>query len=185
MPSRASLYADRGWPRSSHLLIFSTWAYCLLVYVSLEDKEAQEAYRGPSDMSSLAYQIPYQAPYQFHISVIISPSKITAQMRHTNNIWYKMIPRIPWNLSFCYILFHEERLQMMLWYHNIRVNSHQRLKQTRFRVCFHLWCKLTSTMNVTERQVSWNSWYAWLVFTNLKIFHCLHSLAHNTIIKTT
>ena len=29
----------------------------------------------------------------------------------------------------------------------------------RFRVCFHLWCELTSTMNVTEWQVSWNSCY--------------------------
>ena len=37
------------------------------------------------------------------------------------------------------------------------VNSHQRWKQTRFRVCFHLWCELTSTINVTEWQVSWNS----------------------------
>ena len=32
-----------------------------------------------------------------------------------------------------------------------------RWKQTRFRLCFHLWCELTSTMNVTEWQVSWNS----------------------------
>ena len=39
----------------------------------------------------------------------------------------------------------------------VLVNSHQRWKQTRFRVCFHLWCELTSTMNVTEWQVSWNS----------------------------
>ena len=31
----------------------------------------------------------------------------------------------------------------MLWHHNARVNSHQRWKQTRLRVCFHLWCKLT------------------------------------------
>ena len=46
----------------------------------------------------------------------------------------------------------------MLWHHNARVNSHQRWKQTRFRVCFHLWCELTSTMTVTEWQVSWNSW---------------------------
>ena len=37
------------------------------------------------------------------------------------------------------------------------VNSHQRWKQTRNRVCFHLWCELTTTMNVTEWQVSWNS----------------------------
>ena len=64
----------------------------------------------------------------------------------------------PWNLSFWYILFHEKRLQTMLWHHNATVNSHQRWKQTRFRVCFHLWCELTSTMNVTEWQVSWNSW---------------------------
>ena len=34
----------------------------------------------------------------------------------------------------------------MLWHHKARVNSHQRWKQTRFRVCFHLWCELTSTM---------------------------------------
>ena len=33
---------------------------------------------------------------------------------------------IPWNLSFRYILFHEKRLQTMLWHHNARVNSHQR-----------------------------------------------------------
>ena len=39
-----------------------------------------------------------------------------------------------------------------------RVNSHHRWKQTRFRVCFHLWCELTTTMNITEWQVSWNSW---------------------------
>ena len=47
---------------------------------------------------------------------------------------------------------------MMLWHHYARVNSHQRWKQTRFRVCFHLWCELTITMNVAEWQVSWNSW---------------------------
>ena len=64
---------------------------------------------------------------------------------------------IPWNLSFRYILFHEKRLQKMLWHLNARVNSHQRWKQTWFRVCFHLWCELTSTMNVTEWHVSWNT----------------------------
>ena len=37
------------------------------------------------------------------------------------------------------------------------VNSHQRWKQTRLRVCFHLWCELTNTMNVTEWRVSRNS----------------------------
>ena len=51
----------------------------------------------------------------------------------------------------------KKRLQTMLWHHNARVNSHQRWKQTRFRVCFHLWCELTITMNATEWQVSWNS----------------------------
>ena len=67
---------------------------------------------------------------------------------------------IPWNLSFRYILFHEKCLQTMLWHHNARVNSHQRWKQTRFRVCFHLWCELTSTMNVTQwldRSVSFHT----------------------------
>ena len=33
-----------------------------------------------------------------------------------------------WKLSFCYISFHENRLQTMLWHHNARVNSHQRWK---------------------------------------------------------
>ena len=40
----------------------------------------------------------------------------------------------------------------------VLVNSHQRWKKTRNRVCFHLWCELTTTMNITEWQVSWNSW---------------------------
>ena len=54
----------------------------------------------------------------------------------------------------------------------VLVNSHQRWKQTRNRVCFHLWCELTlvvwchsfiwslffNRLNVTEWQVSWNSW---------------------------
>ena len=53
--------------------------------------------------------------------------------------------------------FMKKRLQVMLWHHDARVNSHQRWKQTRFRVCFHLWCELTSTMNVKEWQVSWIS----------------------------
>ena len=52
----------------------------------------------------------------------------------------------------------KKSLQTMLRHHNARVNSHQRWKRTRFRVCFHLWCELTSTMNVTEWQVSSNSW---------------------------
>ena len=56
----------------------------------------------------------------------------------------------------------------MLWHHNARVNSHQRWKQTRFRVCLHLWCELTSTINITEWQVSWNSWaHNWINDHNL------------------
>ena len=73
--------------------------------------------------------------------------------------WNIVISWIPRNLSFRYILFHEIRLQTMLWHHDARVNSHRRWKQTRFRVCFHLWCELTSATNVTDWQVSWNSWY--------------------------
>ena len=63
---------------------------------------------------------------------------------------------IPWNLSFCYILFLEKIPQTILWHHNARVNSQQRWKQMMFCICFHLWCELTSTINVTEWQVSWN-----------------------------
>ena len=59
-------------------------------------------------------------------------------------------------------LFDKKRLQMVLWHHYARVNSHQRWKQTRFRVCFHLWCELTITMNVTEWQISYNSWKSFL-----------------------
>ena len=63
-------------------------------------------------------------------------------------------------------------LQTMLWYNNARVNSHQRWKQTRNRVCFHLWCELTSTVKVTEWQVSWNSyWLLWSDWTYWKIYN--------------
>ena len=41
----------------------------------------------------------------------------------------------------------EKRCQTMLGSHNARVNSHQRWKQTRNRVCFHLWCELTITIS--------------------------------------
>ena len=42
------------------------------------------------------------------------------------------------------------KCQAMLWNHNARVNSHQRWKQTRICVCFHLWCELTSTMSTIK-----------------------------------
>ena len=41
------------------------------------------------------------------------------------------------------LYYMKKRLQTMLWHHNARVNSQQRWKQTRFRVCFHLCCELT------------------------------------------
>ena len=66
---------------------------------------------------------------------------------------------IPWNLSFCYILVHEKRLQTMLWQHNPRVNSHQRWKQMRFSVCFHLWCEFTLVIrchSIAWSLFSWN-----------------------------
>ena len=59
----------------------------------------------------------------------------------------------------------------MLWHNNARVNSHQRWKQTRFRVCFHLWCELTNTMNVTDWQVSLNSCKHFQKWNLLKSFH--------------
>ena len=54
------------------------------------------------------------------------------------------------------ILFHDKILQTMLWHHNARVNSHQRWKQKRFRVCFHLWCELTSTNCECNGMTSFN-----------------------------
>ena len=58
----------------------------------------------------------------------------------------------------------------------VLVNSHQRRKQTRNCVCFHLWCELTLALwchiiiwslffmklNVAEWQVSWNSCFLWI-----------------------
>ena len=87
----------------------------------------------------------------------IALCKSHSQLFKANQGLLFQVKWIPWNLSFPCILFHEKRLQTMLWHHNARVNSHQRWKQTRNRICFHLWCELTSTMNVTEWQVSWNS----------------------------
>ena len=89
---------------------------------------------------------------------------------------------IPWNLSFRYILFLDKRLQTMLWHLNARVNSHQRWKQTRFRVCFHLWCELTSTMNITEWQVSWISWYVSVALPG-NIFHTQSTIVLHTWVK--
>ena len=54
-------------------------------------------------------------------------------------------------------LYFKKRLQTMLWHLNARVNSHRRWKQMRFRVCFYLWCELTSAMNIMKWQVSSNS----------------------------
>ena len=70
--------------------------------------------------------------------------------------------------------FMKKRLQTMLWHHNARVNSHQRWKQMRFRVCFHLWCELTSTINVTEWQVSWNS----CISVKVMLYSIIHPKGH-------
>ena len=64
----------------------------------------------------------------------------------------------------------------MLWHLNARVNSHQRWKQTWFRVCVHLWCELTSTMKVTEWQVSWSSSEVDLFFWNGYILQYNHDV---------
>ena len=66
-------------------------------------------------------------------------------------------------ISFCQVygawgIYHEFHESCHSVIFIVVVNSHQRWKQTRFRVCFHLWCELTTTMNITEWQVSWNSW---------------------------
>ena len=55
--------------------------------------------------------------------------------------------------------FKKKRLQTMLWHHNVRVNAHQRWKQTRNRVCFHLWCELTLALcchSMVWCPFSWN-----------------------------
>ena len=71
--------------------------------------------------------------------------------------------------------FHETCHSVTL---SLLVNSHQRREQTQNCICFHLWCELTSKINVTEWQVSWNSWYFhfryyWLTpKTDLKLSKC-------------
>ena len=92
-----------------------------------------------------------QTPGALTVGVYFGPMRYSRLRKRWSQSW------IPWDLSFRYISFHEKRLQTMLWHHNARVNSHQRWKQTRLGVCFHLWCELTSTMNVTEWQASWNA----------------------------
>ena len=87
----------------------------------------------------------YVCTYMQHIAISISASHPPVYMNSMKLVI--ALHLISW-----------KRLRTMMWHHNARVNSHQRWKQTRFRVCFHLWCELTSTINVTVWQVSWNSW---------------------------
>ena len=63
-------------------------------------------------------------------------------------------------------------MKLVIPLHSLYRSSHQRWKQMRNRVCFHFWCELTLALwchsivwslffmkwNVTEWQVSWNSW---------------------------
>ena len=86
----------------------------------------------------------------FSIKNFFTERMFTISTANNYSVLLRNISWIPWNLSGHYILLHEKRLQTMPWHHKAKVNSHQRWKQTRFRVCFHLWCELTSTMNVTE-----------------------------------
>ena len=67
------------------------------------------------------------------------------------------LKEIPWNLSFRYILFHEKRLQKMLLYHNARVNSHPRWKQTRFR-------RLLSSLVWIDQYNEWNGMTSFMEF---------------------
>ena len=74
-------------------------------------------------------------------------------------------------------MIHQQTIRQMHEFHEtchsitfiVLVNSHQTCKQTRDRVCLHLWCELNLAgslgvffffmkENVTEWQVSWNSW---------------------------
>ena len=93
--------------------------------------------------TEIKYQIYICSFFFFKVKLFVA--RITANM----NSMKLVIP--------LHFISWKKRLQTMLWHHNARVNSHQRWKQTRFRICFHLWCELTITMNVTEWQVSWNS----------------------------
>ena len=73
----------------------------------------------------------------------------------------------------------------MLWHHYARVNSHQRWKQKRFHVCFHLWCELTSKMNETEWQVSWNSCYMSFWEKNIKTSWDIGSIRYPIAVNLT
>ena len=58
----------------------------------------------------------------------------------------------------------------------VLVNSHQKWKQMRNRVCFHLWCELTSTMNVTKWQVSCNSCIGSTIHIFVVTENCISSI---------
>ena len=80
-----------------------------------------------------------------------------------------------------------KKTPMMLWHHNAKVNSHQRWKPTRNRVCFHLWCELTCTMDVTEWQATWNSCLPCGILEKVpKMLRIpMHSLLEQAALKTT
>ena len=72
--------------------------------------------------------------------------------------------------------FLKKGLQTMLWHHNARVNSHQRWKQTRFRVCFHLWCELTQ-YNECNGMTSFMEFMLWTISyppLNRNAVFCIH-----------
>ena len=53
----------------------------------------------------------------------------------------------------------------------VLVNSHQRWKQTRHRVCFHLWCELTPALWC--QSIVWSS-FSWIKMQRNDKFHGIH-----------
>ena len=101
---------------------------------------------------------PDRADWGLHLSPA-SPSSSHGQLETYSTTGLIIKSWNPWNLSFHCILFHEWTHYLILagssfyqiWLGRLtRVNSHQTWKQTRNRVCFHLWCELTSAMSTVS-----------------------------------
>ena len=93
-----------------------------------------------------------------HVHVHLLTPELTVRHVSWHFVWRKSWCRYFYkdsmnSMKFRFILFLKNTLQTILWRHNAKVNSHQRWKQTRIRVCFHLWCELTRTMNMMELQL--------------------------------
>ena len=64
--------------------------------------------------------------HDLHYIAIWQVHFLCTQFIHETHVQH--LSWITWSLSFRYILFHEQSLQMMLWHLNGRVNSHQKIK---------------------------------------------------------